>query len=113
MTRRHLAWLGGIVALALLFLFALYNLGQPVALSLGPLRWRGEVVFALYGGVCLGLLLMFLLGLPADLAARRERERLARRVDELERAAALTADGRSLEPRSLDPPEEEATRRAP
>lgn len=113
MTRRHLAWLGGVGALALLVLFALYNLGQPVALTFGPLRWRGEVVFALYGGVCLGLLLMFLLGLPADLAARRERERLARRLEELERAADRDSDGRPPEPRSLDSPEEEATRRAP
>jgi uncharacterized integral membrane protein len=75
----------GIVASVLLVPFAIFNRGQGIGLDFGLWTWRGEAVYAVYAGVFLGLLAMFLLGLPADLAARGERQRLARRVRELER----------------------------
>lgn len=76
---------GSILAVALLVIFALYNRGNPIALEFGLARWRGEAVYALFGAVFVGLLLMFLIGLPADLAGRRERRRLERRVRDLAR----------------------------
>ena len=74
-----------LLAFAALFLFALYNRGQPIALTFGLWRWRVDAVIAVYVGVGVGLLTMFLLGLPGDLAARGENARLARRVRQLER----------------------------
>ncbi|HUP00348.1 MAG TPA: hypothetical protein VM737_02350 [Gemmatimonadota bacterium] len=85
MSGTRLAIAGGALAFVLLFLFALYNRGQSLALDFGLWQWRGEAITALYAGICAGLLSMFLFGLPADLAARGERERLARRVRQLER----------------------------
>lgn len=83
---RRLLLVSGILTLvALLILFALYNEGNPIVLEFGLGRWRGEAVYALYGAVFLGLLVMYLIGLPADLAARRERRRLERRVRDLAR----------------------------
>lgn len=85
MTRRR-ATLGlALTGFAALFLFALYNRGQPIALTFGLWRWRVDAVIAVYTGIGLGLLVMFLLGLPSDLAARAENARLARRVRLLER----------------------------
>lgn len=81
---RRWALLAGLAASVLLVPFALFNRGQPIELDFGPWEWRGEAVVAVYGGIFVGLLAMFLLGLPADLAARGERQRLARRVRELE-----------------------------
>jgi uncharacterized integral membrane protein len=77
----------GAVAAAALVVFALYNGGQPVVLRFGILTWRVEAVYAVYAGVFAGLVTMFLVGLPADLAARRERARLERRL----RRAGTTA----------------------
>ncbi|MFN2382774.1 MAG: hypothetical protein ABR559_00765 [Gemmatimonadota bacterium] len=77
---------GGAVAAVGLVFFALANQGQAIALTVGIAGWRGDAIVALYGAVGLGLLAMFALGLPADLASRRERDRLIRRVQELERA---------------------------
>lgn len=89
MSRSRLAVLIPVAALVPLVLFALYNRGQAIGLTFGVWDWRGDGVIAVYGGIGLGLVLMFLFGLPADLAARRERERLARRIAELEREAAV------------------------
>ncbi|HUP19165.1 MAG TPA: hypothetical protein VM778_04330 [Gemmatimonadota bacterium] len=75
---RIAAVLVGLAAAVALAVFALYNAGQPVVLRFGLLTWRGEAVYAVYAGVFAGLLTMFLAGLPADLAARRERARLER-----------------------------------
>jgi hypothetical protein len=55
-------------------------------------------VYAVYAGIFVGLLAMFLLGLPADLAARGERQRLARRVRELERERDLAGTARPGDP---------------
>jgi uncharacterized integral membrane protein len=85
MTRRRAALGLALVALAALFVFALYNRGQPIAFTFGFWRWRVDAVVAVYVGIGLGLLAMFLLGLPGDLAARAENARLARRVRQLER----------------------------
>lgn len=84
MMGRRLAIAGGLMAFASLVVFALYNRGQTLSLNFGLWQWRGEAIYAVYAGVCVGLVAMFLLGLPADLAARGERERLARRVRLLE-----------------------------
>lgn len=77
-----------IVALVLagapIVVLGLINRGQRIVLDFGFVRWQGEAVVALYAALFAGLALMFLLGLPADLAGARERRRLARRVDELE-----------------------------
>ena len=81
--------MAGIVASVLLVPFAIFNRGQSIGLDFGLWTWRGEAVYAVYAGVFVGLLVMFLLGLPADLAARGERQRLARRVRELERERDL------------------------
>lgn len=85
MIGRRLAMLLGAAAFVFLVLFAIYNRGQALALNFGLWRWRVEAVYAVYAGIFVGLAAMFLLGLPADLAARGERERLARRVRQLER----------------------------
>ncbi|MBW3661387.1 MAG: DUF1049 domain-containing protein [Gemmatimonadetes bacterium] len=96
---RRLALAGIVlVAVALLVVFALYNRGNLVVLEFGLARWRGEAVYAIYAAVFVGLLLMFLVGLPADLAERRQRERLERRVRELAK--------RTDEPRRETPREE-------
>jgi uncharacterized integral membrane protein len=91
---RRVALVAGIAASFLLVPFAIFNRGQRIGLDFGPWTWRGEAVYAVYAGVFVGLLAMFLLGLPADLAARGERQRLARRVRELERERDLVAAGR-------------------
>lgn len=84
----------GLFAFAALVLFALYNRGNPIVLDFGLLSWRGEAVTAIYAGVFAGLLAMFAAGLPADLAARRERARLER----LLRASEGGADARREPP---------------
>lgn len=84
MKDRQLAIAGGVIAFVFLVVFALYNRGQTLSLNFGLWHWQGEAIYAMYAGVCVGLVAMFLLGLPADLAARGERERLARRVRHLE-----------------------------
>jgi uncharacterized integral membrane protein len=85
MTQRRAALGLALMAFAALFLFALYNRGQPIAFTFGLWRWQVDAVIAVYTGVGLGLLAMFLFGLPGDLAARAENARLARRVRQLER----------------------------
>jgi len=85
MTRRRAALGLALTAFAALFLFALYNRGQSIAFTFGLWRWRVDAVIAVYTGVGLGLLAMFLLGLPGDLASRAENARLARRIRQLER----------------------------
>lgn len=91
--------MAGIAASLLLVPFAIFNRGQRVGLDFGLWEWRGEAVYAVYGGIFVGLLAMFLLGLPADLAARGERQRLARRVRELEHDREREVDrGRSPDP---------------
>lgn len=89
---------GGLLAAVGLVFFALANQGQTLALTVGIAGWRGDAIVALYAAACVGLLAMFALSLPADLAARRERERLARRVRELERQLERRID--SLAPES-------------
>jgi len=95
---RRWAFVAGIVASVLLVPFAIFNRGQGIGLDFGLWTWRGEAVYAVYAGVFLGLLAMFLLGLPADLAARGERQRLARRVRELERERDLAGTARPVDP---------------
>jgi uncharacterized integral membrane protein len=78
----------GVLALALIALssvFAAANRPQPIRLAFGLVSWRGEAVHALFAAAVVGLGVMFLLGLPADLRARGERRRLERRVAALER----------------------------
>lgn len=87
---------GGLVAVVLLVLFALANRGQPIALDFGVWSWQGDAVYAIYGGVCVGLLVMFAVSLPSDLAIRREHRRLLRR----DREAAV---GRSSGPGAVEP----------
>ena len=86
---RRWAFVAGIAASVLLVPFAIFNRGQWVGLDFGVWTWRGEAVYAVYAGIFVGLLVMFVLGLPADLAARGERQWLARRVRELERERDL------------------------
>ena len=69
--------IGALAALALLVLFAVSNRGQPIALDFGVWSWQGDAVFAIYAGVCVGLIVMFAVSLPSDLAIRREHRRLA------------------------------------
>ncbi|MGH7543862.1 MAG: hypothetical protein ACREK7_07965, partial [Gemmatimonadota bacterium] len=95
---RRWALLAGIAASLLLVPFAIFNRGQGIGLDFGPWTWRGEAVYAVYAGVFAGFLAMFLLGLPADLAARGERQRLARRVRELERERDLAGTTRPADP---------------
>jgi uncharacterized integral membrane protein len=70
---------GGLLSVIVLVLFALANRGQPIALDFGVWTWQGDAVYAIYGGVCVGLLVMFAVSLPSDLAIRREHRRLLRR----------------------------------
>lgn len=108
--RRALVLAAGILlAVALLVLFAIYNRGNPIVLEFGFARWRGEAVYALYGAVSVGLLLMFLVGLPADLASRGERRRLERRVRDL--AARADAGPRSIGPSPRERPSDEGGER--
>lgn len=100
---RRWAFAAGLAASLLLVVFALTNRGQRVVLDFGLLEWRGEAVYAIYAGVFVGLLAMFLLGLPADLAARGERQRLARRVRELEHDRQREA-GRAPSKPAPEPP---------
>ena len=67
---RRWALVAGIAASFLLVPFAIFNRGQGISLDFGLGTWRGEAVYAVYAGIFVGLLAMFLLGLPADLAAR-------------------------------------------
>lgn len=70
---------GAFVAVALLVLFALVNRGQPIALDFGFWSWQGDAIYAIYAGACVGLIAMFAVSLPSDLAIRREHRRLLRR----------------------------------
>lgn len=70
--------IGALLAVALLVLFAVSNRGQPIALDFGVWSWQGDAVFAIYAGVCVGLIVMFAVSLPTDLAIRREHRRLSR-----------------------------------
>lgn len=86
----RIAALGGaFLTVVLLILFALTNRGQPIALDFGVWSWQGDAVYAIYAGVCVGLIVMFVVSLPSDLAIRRELRRLLRREGEatVERAA--------------------------
>jgi uncharacterized integral membrane protein len=74
-----------LVPFVLAVFFAARNRPQPIQLDLGFWTGRVEAVHAVFGGALVGLLVMFLVGLPADLRARAERGRLAGRVRALER----------------------------
>ncbi|HJR52404.1 MAG TPA: lipopolysaccharide assembly protein LapA domain-containing protein [Gemmatimonadota bacterium] len=76
---RIVAIAGAFVAVALLVLFALVNRGQPIALDFGFWSWQGDAIYAIYAGACVGLIAMFAVSLPSDLAIRREHRRLLRR----------------------------------
>jgi uncharacterized integral membrane protein len=67
-----------LVVVVLLVLFALVNRGQPIALDFGVWSWQGDAVYAIYAGACVGLIAMFAVSLPGDLAVRREHRRLMR-----------------------------------
>lgn len=62
-----------------------FNRGQEITLGIGAVHWRGEAIHAIYLAAVGGLALMFFVGLPADLAARKARRRLEARVRDLER----------------------------
>ena len=95
-TGRIAALGGGLLSVLVLVLFALANRGQPIALDFGLWTWQGDAVYAIYGGVCVGLIVMFAVSLPADLAIRREHRRLLRRDGEV-------AAGRPSNPGGLEP----------
>ena len=80
---RIAALVGVVVTVVLLIWFALVNRGQSVALDFGVWSWQGDAVYAIYAGVCAGLIVMFLVSLPGDLAVRREHRRLAHRDREI------------------------------
>jgi uncharacterized integral membrane protein len=84
---------GGLIAVVLLVLFALTNRGQPIALDFGVWSWQGDAVYAIYAGVCVGLIVMFVVSLPSDLALRREHHRLARREHDAVRKGADAGGG--------------------
>ena len=73
------------VATAGAVVLVVFNRGQPIAIGVGPVAWRGEAIYAVYAAAIAGLVVMFLVGLPSDLAARRERRRLESRVRDLVR----------------------------
>jgi uncharacterized integral membrane protein len=100
---RRWALVAGIGASLLLVPFAIFNRGHMIGLDFGVWTWRGEAVYAVYAGIFVGFLAMFLLGLPADLAARGERQRLARRVRELERERDLAGTARPVDPVAVRP----------
>ena len=74
---RIVAAVGALSAIAALVGFALANRGQPIALDFGVWSWQGDAVYAIYAGVCIGLIVMFVVSLPSDLAIRRDHRRLA------------------------------------
>lgn len=86
MSGRGLVIAAAAPVLVVLVLFATFNKGQVLALDFGLWTWEVDAIAAVYAGIFAGLAAMFLLGLPADLAARGERERLASRVRQLERS---------------------------
>ena len=92
---RIAAIVGALVAVVLLVLFALTNRGQPIALDFGVWAWQGDAVYAIYAGVCVGLIVMFVVSLPSDLALRREHRRLANR--ERDTAVRRSADAGGAE----------------
>lgn len=92
-----------LVLIALSFGFATVNRSQAIQLSFGIATWRGPAVHALFVAGVLGLLAMFLLGLPADLRARSDRRRLERRLRAVERE--LEAE-RALHPPPAPTPQE-------
>ena len=55
----------------------------------------GDAVYAIYAGVCVGLIVMFVVSLPSDLALRREHRRLANR--ERDTAVRRSADAGGAE----------------
>ena len=84
MTNGRIAALGGaFVTVVLLVWFALVNRGQSVALDFGIWSWQGDAVYAIYAGICVGLIVMFIVSLPGDLAIRREHRRLTHRDREV------------------------------
>jgi uncharacterized integral membrane protein len=92
----RIAALGGaFVTVVLLVWFALVNRGQSVALDFGVWSWQGDAVYAIYAGVCVGLIVMFVVSLPGDLAIRREHRRLAHR----DRASAVRSGTDPADPR--------------
>jgi len=91
----RIAALGGaLLTVVLLILFALTNRGQPIALDFGVWSWQGDAVYAIYAGVCVGLIVMFVVSLPSDLAIRRELRRLLRREGEATVGRAAEGPGR-------------------
>lgn len=93
----RIAALGGaLLAVVLLVLFAVANRGQPIALDFGVWSWQGDAVYAIYAGVCVGLIVMFVVSLPSDLAVRREHRRLSQR--ERDAAVRRSADVGGAEP---------------
>lgn len=91
----RIAALGGaLLTVVLLILFALTNRGQPIALDFGVWSWQGDAVYAIYAGVCVGLIVMFVVSLPSDLAIRRELRRLLRREGESTVGRAAEGPGR-------------------
>ena len=90
----RIAVLGGaLLTVALLVLFALTNRGQPIALDFAVWSWQGDAVYAIYAGVCVGLIVMFIVSLPSDLAIRREHRRMLRRQGEATVSRAADSGG--------------------
>lgn len=74
-----------VVATAIAVVLVVFNRGQEITVGVGAFAWRVEAIYAIYAAALVGLVLMFLVGLPSDLASRRERRRLEARVRELVR----------------------------
>lgn len=84
---------GALVALVLLIAFASAHFSQRVTLHLGMLTLRDvSLPVVLYGAVIVGMGVMLLLGLRADLKTRSLLERY-RAMAELERAAREAGKG--------------------
>jgi uncharacterized integral membrane protein len=71
-----------VLSAALAFLFAVQNGRELVDVRLGPLTVRASLPAVVFGAILLGMIVVFLVGLRADMQARimmrRYRERLDR-----------------------------------
>lgn len=97
-----------VVATAGAVVLVAFNRGQPITIGVGPVAWRGEAIHAVYVAAVVGLVVMFLVGLPSDLTARRERRRLEARVRDL-----LRERDEGRKDREAEEPDAPSTRASP
>lgn len=74
-----------LLAAAFAFWFAVENVGQVVTVDLGLFRVRASLVLVVFVSVLLGMLVVFMVGLRADLETRRAMERYREMVEREER----------------------------